>query len=214
MNNKEKFSLIKGVFKIILIVLAVVLVLNFESVYTFFYDIIESESPSLEEMMEAAGVQGTGSDSDEKNDSTGNDNNEQPYDTVTLKRVVDGDTIIVNYSNDEQETRIRFIGCNTPESVNPNGGNTEEGDEASEYTKSMLSEDMILYLTYDADRTDDYGRTLAYVWIVPPSDNPTEEEVRNYMFNAILIKNGYAEPMCITPNTKYADTFQHIYETK
>lgn len=117
------------------------------------------------------------------------------YDIV---RVVDGDTIIVDI--DGEETRVRLIGIDTPESVNPNAAkNTEMGEIASAYTKELLSHKTV-YLEYDIDKTDDYDRTLAYVYL---SDGVT-------MVNALLMENGYASIMTIQPNSKYADTFYEL----
>ena len=125
-----------------------------------------------------------------------------PYQVV---RVVDGDTIIVNIYN--TETRIRLIGVNTAESVHPDADkNTSEGMVASDYTKNLLTTKKV-YLEYDKDIYDDYGRVLAYVYL---DDKKT-------MVNELLLKNGYAETMTIAPNVKYAEKFEDIlqkYENK
>ena len=56
-------------------------------------------------------------------------------DEATVVRVVDGDTFVANI--DGQDEKIRLIGVDTPESVNPDESkNTERGKEASENTKS------------------------------------------------------------------------------
>lgn len=82
------------------------------------------------------------------------------YDVV---RVVDGDTIVVLI--DGQERKIRMIGIDAPESVHPDQTrNTEQGKSAADFTAELLNGKQV-YLEYDTDRTDDYGRTLAYVWI-------------------------------------------------
>ncbi|MBR2283917.1 MAG: thermonuclease family protein [Ruminococcus sp.] len=113
-------------------------------------------------------------------------------------RVVDGDTIVVDI--DGAETKIRFIGVDTPESVNPDKSlNTEQGKIASEFTADMLTGKQI-YLEYDTERTDKYGRTLAYVFL---SDKFT-------MVEAELLKSGMAEVMTIEPNSKYALYFEEL----
>ena len=117
------------------------------------------------------------------------------YDVV---RVVDGDTIVV--SNEGKETTVRFIGVNTAESVHPDETkNTEIGKESSEWTAELLSEQQV-YLEYDIDKTDDYGRTLAYVYL---SDGRT-------MVQEELLKAGMAELMTIQPNSKYANRFYEV----
>ena len=117
------------------------------------------------------------------------------YDVV---RVVDGDTIVADI--DGVETKIRFIGVDTPESVNPDASlNTEQGKIASEYTAYLLTDKQI-YLEYDEERTDKYGRTLAYVFL---SDKST-------MVEELLLKSGMAEVMTIEPNSKYAEFFMEL----
>ena len=118
-----------------------------------------------------------------------------PYEVV---RVIDGDTAIINI--DGTETKVRFIGVDTPESVNPDESkNTPEGKIASDYTKSLLSGKSV-YLEYDVETTDDYGRTLAYIYM---SDKET-------MVQKELLKAGLATTMTIQPNSKYANQFYAI----
>ena len=78
-------------------------------------------------------------------------------------RVVDGDTIIVDI--DGTETRVRLIGVDTPESVHPDDTlNSERGKIASDFTSALLTGKQV-YLEYDKEMTDKYGRTLAYVFL-------------------------------------------------
>lgn len=122
-------------------------------------------------------------------------------DEVTLIRVIDGDTLLVNH--DGEEERIRLIGIDTPESVNPDKEkNNEYGEAASSFTKGLLSKGDTLYLEYDAERTDKYDRTLAYVWRDKTNTNVA------YMVNAQIIRSGYADTIIIEPNTKYAEIFK------
>ena len=98
-----------------------------------------------------------------------------------MKRVVDGDTLIVTNSNGE-DVRVRLIGIDTPESVHPDQSkNTLDGDIASEYTKSLLEVGQILYLEYDVDQLDVYNRTLAYVWLTNDINLSNIENISNDM---------------------------------
>ncbi len=133
----------------------------------------------------------------------------------TLVRVVDGDTLVVNI-NDE-ETKIRLIGINTPESVaskeyldKTGKENTAEGKAASEWVKDFLAIGQTLYLQKDTSETDKYGRSLRYVWIDIPSDCDNIKEIQSKMLNGILLENGLAEVTIYKPDTKYADEFQAI----
>ncbi len=114
------------------------------------------------------------------------------YDVV---RVVDGDTIIIDL--DGENTKVRLIGIDTPESVHSDESkNCEFGKTASDYTKGLLSNKKIS-LEYDKDKYDPYGRLLAYVYL---DDN---------MVNYDLVVNGYAVAKEYKPNTKYADVFTY-----
>lgn len=115
----------------------------------------------------------------------------------SVVRVVDGDTIVVDL--DGTETKVRLIGVDTPESVHPDAArNTDEGKIAAEWTTELLT-DRRVYLEYDTDRTDDYGRTLAYVWLEDGS-----------MVQDRLLESGMATVMTVPPNRKYAVHFTFL----
>ena len=118
-----------------------------------------------------------------------------PY---SVERAIDGDTIVVNIGG--ESTKVRLIGIDAPESVHPDAEkNTPDGEEASEYVKALLDCCASVYLEYDIDRSDKYGRTLAYVWL-------TDGE----MLNRILLREGYAVTMTVQPNSRYADEFHAL----
>lgn len=126
---------------------------------------------------------------------------EASLEKVTLVHVADGDTVSV-IAADGYEYRVRFIGMDTPESVNPDESkNNELGVIASSHTKEILTNVDTLYLEYDKEKTDQYGRILAYVWL---SEDTTD--LMN-MLNARLIAEGYAVDKVYEPNTKYASQF-------
>ena len=59
-------------------------------------------------------------------------------DQVRIIRIVDGDTIVVNYKGNNE--KVRMLCVNTPESVHPNKKqNIPMGKIASDYTKERLS---------------------------------------------------------------------------
>ena len=126
---------------------------------------------------------------------------------VTLVRVVDGDTIVVN--RDGEDVKVRFIGVDAAESVHSDEGlNTEEGAEASEYLKSIISTGDRLYIQLDVEEYDVYGRTLAYVWLSNDVDINSKADVKKYMLNAIMVSSGHAVAKRYPPNTKYAKMFE------
>lgn len=112
-------------------------------------------------------------------------------------RVVDGDTLQIQFEG--QKERLRLIGVDTPETVAPNKPVEHYGQEASDYTKQAL-ENKTIYLEFDVQERDRYGRLLAYVWTEP---DPVIEKC----FNAHLVYEGYAQVMTVPPNVKYKDVF-------
>jgi len=111
-------------------------------------------------------------------------------------RVVDGDTIIVDFGGKAE--KVRMIGIDTPESVHPDESrNTPEGKIASDFTKSQL-EGRSVQLEFDVEERDKYGRMLAYVWI------------DGVMYNKTLLSEGYAKIATFPPNVKYVDDFKAL----
>jgi len=123
------------------------------------------------------------------------------YDTSDLIKcelvnVVDGDTLAVIY--DDEITKVRLIGIDTPESVHVDETkNTELGKIASEYTQELLADVEYVYLEFDTSMYDEYDRLLAYVYL---SDEQAFEESLNY----ILVNAGYAVNKEFAPNMQHA----------
>lgn len=117
---------------------------------------------------------------------------------ATVTHVADGDTVEL-----EGKEKVRLIGVNTPETVKPGVEPMPYGKEASNFTKSQLQGKKV-FIELDVQSKDKYGRTLAYLYLQEPK---TQEEVETYMFNAILLREGYAQLMTIPPNVKYSDLF-------
>ncbi|MBQ7578800.1 MAG: thermonuclease family protein [Synergistaceae bacterium] len=129
-----------------------------------------------------------------------------------IERVVDGDTAIVSFifadGKKYQKQRVRFLGVDTPETVHPNKPVQFYGKEASNFTKSQLT-DKIVWLQTDVGALDRYNRMLAYVWLSEPSkkDMDNEDAIRAKMYNATLLLEGYAQVMTVQPNSRYSEMF-------
>lgn len=108
-----------------------------------------------------------------------------------VSRVIDGDTIEVRL--DGKSYKVRLIGVDTPETVAPGRAVERFGKEASQFTRSKL-EKKTVYLAFDWDLYDRYGRLLAYVYFPDRT-----------CFNAELIRLGYGHAY-----TKYP--FQFLEE--
>jgi micrococcal nuclease len=111
---------------------------------------------------------------------------------LVVRRVVDGDTIVVG-----DGVTVRLIGVDTPETKHPTKPVQCYGREASKETAALLPRGTRVRLVYDVERTDRYGRTLAYV-----------VRVRDGLFvNAALLRDGFGLPLTIAPNVAHAEAF-------
>lgn len=115
---------------------------------------------------------------------------------VTVDRVVDGDTFVTYI--DGEKTRVRMIGVDTPESVHADESrNTRWGKKISKWVKKQLTGKEVK-LVFDKERLDQYGRTLAYVYL------------GKMMFNKTLLKKGYARAVYYAPNGAHRKEFNKL----
>jgi endonuclease YncB( thermonuclease family) len=121
-----------------------------------------------------------------------------PEDAVRAKvqRVSDGDTFVATVKG--RRERVRVIGVDTPESVDPSRPDEPYGQEASDFAKHYLDGETVR-LAGDAEPRDRYGRMLAYVWLEDGT-----------FWNALLVAEGYAQQLTIPPNVAYADLFRRL----
>jgi micrococcal nuclease len=113
-----------------------------------------------------------------------------------VQRVVDGDTFVATVHG--RRERVRIIGVDTPESVDPNRPDEPFGEEASNFAKHYLTGETVR-MAGDAEPRDRYGRMLAYVWLADGT-----------FWNALLAAEGYAQQLTIPPNVTYADLFRRL----
>jgi micrococcal nuclease len=107
-------------------------------------------------------------------------------------RVVDGDTIVVEFGGTSY--KLRYIGMNTPETKDPNSPVQWMGPEAT-VANAALVEGKTVFLEKDVSEVDRYGRLLRYVWL---SDGPTWTLV-----NVELVRQGFAALATYPPDVKY-----------
>ena len=112
---------------------------------------------------------------------------------AVVKRVVDGDTIVVHVGG--RDERVRLIGVDTPETVDPRKPVQCYGKEASDHTKGLLPAGTAVRLERDAEARDRYDRLLAYVY----------RESDGLFVNLELARDGYALLLTIPPNVTYVD---------
>ncbi len=106
-----------------------------------------------------------------------------------VTRVIDGDTIEI-----EGGQRVRYLGIDTPETVDPRKPVQCFGREASEKNKSLVAGQRVR-LEKDITDADRYGRLLRYVY------------VNDVLVNLKLISEGFAFSYTYPPDVKYQAQF-------
>lgn len=102
-------------------------------------------------------------------------------DTGRVSLVIDGDTVQL-----ADGRKVRYLGINTP----------ERGQPFYEEAKALNAElvaGQVVTLEFDLDTIDQYGRTLAHVF------------VDGTHVNLELVRQGYANVYTVPPNLKYSE---------
>ena len=113
-----------------------------------------------------------------------------------VSKITDGDTFYVTTSSSEKY-KIRLIGIDAPETRNVGVKVRKEyfGTEAKIFVTQLLKNKKVK-LTFDVQKTDRYGRVLAYVYL------------ENGIFlNQYLVEKGYAVVSTFPPNVKFVEKF-------
>ena len=113
-----------------------------------------------------------------------------------VSKITDGDTFYVITSSSEK-FKIRLIGIDAPETRNVGVKVRKEyfGKEAKIFVTNLLKNKKVK-LTFDVQKTDRYGRILAYVYL------------ENGVFlNQYLVENGFAVVSTFPPNVKFVEVF-------
>ncbi|MFN0197014.1 MAG: thermonuclease family protein [Planctomycetaceae bacterium] len=108
-------------------------------------------------------------------DSTNLPDGIDPPRRAVVKRVVDGDTLLLDTGE-----RVRLIGVNTPETKHPDLPVDPLGLEAAEFVVRRVQGKSI-ELRFDREKVDQHQRLLAYVY------------VDNQFLNEELIREGYSK---------------------
>ncbi|PIQ68828.1 MAG: nuclease [Candidatus Taylorbacteria bacterium CG11_big_fil_rev_8_21_14_0_20_46_11] len=141
---------------------------------------------------QTAAVGGIGASASVVTDATSTSTESQPSELVRVNRVVDGDTIDVEI--DGKIERVRYIGIDTPETVDPRKAVQCFGVEASKKNKELVEGKMVR-LEKDITDRDRYKRLLRYVWL------------DNTLINQTLVEQGVAKSYSYPPDVRYQDRF-------
>jgi micrococcal nuclease len=115
-------------------------------------------------------------------------------DTFLVTKVIDGDTIEL-----ENGQKVRYIGIDTPETVDPRRPVGCFGKEASDKNKELVLNKKV-QLIKDVSETDKYGRLLRYVY------------VNDIFVNNTLVREGFANASTYPPDVKFAQQFKKAEE--
>ncbi|MBD2871472.1 thermonuclease family protein [Paenibacillus arenilitoris] len=110
---------------------------------------------------------------------------------------VDGDTFKIRTGSDD--TTIRLLYVDTPETKKPNEPAESYGPEAAAFTEKLLAESGEVRLTFDKEQKDHYDRTLAVV-----------ELKDGKILNELLLEQGLAEVLIVEPNVKMENVYKQL----
>ena len=115
-----------------------------------------------------------------------------PRAEATVKRVVDGDTLLVT-GLERADVLVRLIGIDAPETGD--GRTTREcfGPEARRWVSDRTPRGTRVRIVPDLGERDRFGRRLVYVYLPDGT-----------FLNAAIVENGYARTMTIRPNVRHA----------
>ncbi|HET7471908.1 MAG TPA: thermonuclease family protein, partial [Candidatus Limnocylindrales bacterium] len=117
-----------------------------------------------------------------------------PVQKAKVVRIVDGDTIVVALGG--KNVKVRYIGMDTPEVVDPNSPIEPLGPQAAAANKKLVAGKTV-FLEKDVSETDRYGRLLRYVWLQNGSSWT--------LVNLELVRLGLAQALSYPPDVKYDD---------
>lgn len=127
------------------------------------------------------------------------------FNKTTVTRIIDGDTIVVLV--DGVSEKVRLIGVDTPETVDPRKSVECFGKEASAFTNSLLlvhgqAANQLIRVRLESDTSqgdrDKYGRLLRYVFLEDGT-----------FVNQKILAEGYGFEYTYRTPYKYRDDFKN-----
>lgn len=109
--------------------------------------------------------------------------------TALVKKVIDGDTIELSDGR-----KVRYIGIDTPETIDPRRAVGCFGKQASAKNSGLVLGKVVI-LANDVSETDKFGRLLRYVW------------VSDVFVNEYLVREGFARASSYPPDIKFQQLF-------
>jgi len=106
---------------------------------------------------------------------------------ISVRQVYDGDTVALSTGE-----HVRYLGVDAPE-MDHKGGKSDFMAREARDVNAKLVQGKPVRLEFDQERSDRYGRLLAYVFLE-----------NGDMVNALILKNGLARVFQQPPNLKYS----------
>lgn len=110
--------------------------------------------------------------------------------TCVVSRVADGDTVTCT-----DGVRIRLLGIDAPEL-----DQSPFGDQSHAALKALLPTGRSARIELDVETRDDFGRTLAYLWVA------------DSFINEAMVRQGWALTFTLAPNDRYEDRIRAAEE--
>jgi micrococcal nuclease len=130
---------------------------------------------------------------------------------ATIFRVVDGDTLKVNY--DGKTELIKLIGIDAPENKLSRKAKDEavaskenlvtivsRGIDAEKFMKNLVKKGDIVTIEFDAETRDINGNLIGYIFLA-----------NGKMLNEEIVRAGYAHVVTTSHNAKYYDRLSKAY---
>ncbi|MHA7156246.1 thermonuclease family protein [Arthrobacter sp. TMN-50] len=107
-------------------------------------------------------------------------------------RIIDGDTLVINFENEDQT--VRLLNVDTPETKHPDKAIECLGPESTAFLERTLPPGTPVGLDFDVEMTDQYDRVLAAVALEGGT-----------LVNAEIARQGLGIAVLFEPNSKYFD---------
>ena len=125
-----------------------------------------------------------------------------PFD---VDRIVDGDTARIWIDGTSES--VRLLNIDSPETVHPSRPVERFGSQARDHAKALVDGKRV-YLAFDVQRRDHYGRLLAIVYAPHPQGTYLIGGEPHVTVNEQIALQGLADVLVIPPNVTYADTIR------
>ena len=116
-----------------------------------------------------------------------------------MKRVIDGDTLLVAGVDPREAVLVRLTGIDAPETGDGRTVRECFGPEARRWLSGEVPRGSRVRLVFDVGERDRFGRLLAYVY-----------RADGTFLNAALVESGYARTMTIRPNVRHAEELRAL----